>query len=220
MKKRLLGWIMLSLMCLSSMADDISGVILKNGKPKKGITVWMKKADKAVETDKEGRFFFTNVFEGDTLQIIVSAKSDAKILLRDWRQITVNLEKKKYTVNDGKSENTYEYVVLSPLRVGDGVTHEMIMRSGLRTIPDLIRNYISGVVVTSDGGSSKVQIHGISSVNSGTDPLVVLDGVALQGVDLDTLIPVEEIANLRVIKDGSGYGVRGANGVIEISTLK
>ena len=199
MKKRLLGWIMLSLMCLSSMADDISGVILKNGKPKKGITVWMKKADKAVETDKEGRFFFTNVFEGDTLQITVSAKSDAKILLRDWRQITVNLEKKKYTVNDGKSENTYEYVVLSPLRVGDGV---------------------SGVVVTSDGGSSKVQIHGISSVNSGTDPLVVLDGVALQGVDLDTLIPVEEIANLRVIKDGSGYGVRGANGVIEISTLK
>ena len=94
MKKRLLGWIMLSLMCLSSMADDISGVILKNGKPKKGITVWMKKADKAVETDKEGRFFFTNVFEGDTLQITVSAKSDAKILLRDWRQITVNLEKK------------------------------------------------------------------------------------------------------------------------------
>ncbi|MBO6254297.1 MAG: TonB-dependent receptor plug domain-containing protein, partial [Bacteroidaceae bacterium] len=184
MKKRLLGWIMLSLMCLSSMADDISGVILKNGKPKKGITVWMKKADKAVETDKEGKFFFTNVYEGDTLQITVSAKSDAKILLRDWRQITVNLEKKKYTVNDGKSENTYEYVVLFPLRVGDGVTHEMIMRSGLRTIPDLIRNYISGVVVTSDGGSSKVQIHGISSVNSGTDPLVVLDGVALQGVDL------------------------------------
>lgn len=48
-------------MCLSSMADDISGVILKNGKPKKGITVWMKKADKAVETDKEGFSFLMSL---------------------------------------------------------------------------------------------------------------------------------------------------------------
>ena len=220
MKRTLLGWALVSLMCLPLMADDISGVILKNGKPKKGITVWMKKADQAVETDKDGKFFFSNVFDGDTLQITASAKSDAKILLRDWRKITVNLEKKNYTVNDGNSEISYDYIMLPPMKVGDGVTHEMIMRSGLRTIPDIIRNYISGVVVTSDGGSSKVQIHGISSVNSGTDPLVVLDGVALQGVDLDTLMPVEEIASLKVIKDGSGYGVRGANGVIEITTLK
>ena len=205
MKRTLLGWALVSLMCLPLMADDISGIILKNGKPKKGITVWMKKADQAVETDKDGKFFFSNVFDGDTLQITASAKSDAKILLRDWRKITVNLEKN---------------IMLPPMKVGDGVTHEMIMRSGLRSIPDIIRSYVSGVVVTSDGGSSKVQIHGISSVNSGTDPLVVLDGVALQGVDLDTLMPVEEIASLKVIKDGSGYGVRGANGVIEITTLK
>lgn len=220
MKRTLLGWALVSLMCLPLMADDISGVILKNGKPKKGITVWMKKADQAVETDKDGKFFFSNVFDGDTLQITASAKSDAKILLRDWRKITVNLEKKNYTVNDGNSEISYDYIMLPPMKVGDGVTHEMIMRSGLRSIPDIIRSYVSGVVVTSDGGSSKVQIHGISSVNSGTDPLVVLDGVALQGVDLDTLMPVEEIASLKVIKDGSGYGVRGANGVIEITTLK
>lgn len=220
MKKKLLGWILVSLICLPIMADDISGIIMKNGKPKKGITVWMKKADQAMETDKDGKFFFSNVFDGDTLQITASAKSDAKILLRDWRKITVNLEKKNYTVNDGNSEISYDYIMLPPMKVGDGVTHEMIMRSGLRSIPDIIRSYVSGVVVTSDGGSSKVQIHGISSVNSGTDPLVVLDGVALQGVDLDTLMPVEEIASLKVIKDGSGYGVRGANGVIEITTLK
>lgn len=220
MKKKLLGWILVSLICIPIMADDISGIIMKNGKPKKGITVWMKKADQAMETDKDGKFFFSNVFDGDTLQITASAKSDAKILLHDWRQITINLEKKNYTVNDGNSEISYDYIMLPPMKVGDGVTHEMIMRSGLRSIPDIIRSYVSGVVVTSDGGSSKVQIHGISSVNSGTDPLVVLDGVALQGVDLDTLMPVEEIASLKVIKDGSGYGVRGANGVIEITTLK
>lgn len=220
MKERFLGLALVSLVCFPSFADDISGVIMKNGKPKKGITVWMKKADKAMETDKEGRFFFSDVFDGDTLQITASAKSDAKILLQGWRQITVNLEKKNFTVNDGNSENTFEYIMLPTMKVGDGVTHEMIMRSGLRTIPEIIRNYVSGVVVTSSGGSSKVQVHGISSVNSGTDPLVVVDGIAMEGVDLDTLMPVEEIASLKVIKDGSGWGVRGANGVIEITTFK
>ena len=220
MVRRLLGMVLLVLMALPSTAQEISGVVLKNGKPKKGITVWLKKADKAVETDKEGRFSFNEAYRGDTLQIAATAKSDAKIILTDWKEITINLDKKNYTFNDGKGEAIGEYIVLPAMKPGEGVTHEMIMRSGLRTVPDIIRNYISGVVVLSDGGSSKVQIHGINSVNSGTDPLVVLDGVALQGVDLDTLLPVETIASLKVIKDGSGYGVRGANGVIEIETIK
>lgn len=220
MKEKLLALAFVALWCLPSMADDISGVVLKDGKPKKGITVWLKKADKAVVTDKEGKFFFSDAFAGDTLQITASAKADAKIALGDWQQITVNLGKKSFTVNDGRSEQNYEYSMLPPTKGSDGITHEMIMRSGIHTIPELIRNYVSGVVVTTDGGSSKVQIRGISSVNSGTDPLVVVDGMALDGVDLDTLMPVEEIASLKVIKEGSAYGVRGANGVIEITTIK
>lgn len=220
MIRKLIGMVLLVLMALPSTAQEISGVVLKNGKPKKGITVWLKKADKIMETDKEGRFTFTDAYRGDTLQITATAKADAKIAIADWKEITVNLEKKNYTFNDGTTETSAEYVVLPAMKPGEGVTHEMIMRSGLRTIPDIIRNYVSGVVVITDGGSTKVQVHGINSVNSGTDPLVVLDGVAIQGADLDTLVPVESIASLKVIKDGAGYGVRGANGVIEIETIK
>lgn len=220
MGKKLLCWVLLSLMCLPSMADDISGIILKNGKPKKGVNVWLKKADKAVLTDKDGRFAFSEAYANDTLVITATARADAKVVLNSWKEVTVNLGKKDFTVNFGNEEFRFDYTLLPATKTGDGVTHEMIMRSGLRTIPDIIRNYISGVVVVSDGGSSKVQVRGISSVNSGTDPLVVLDGVSLQGVDLDTLMPVEEIATLKVIKDGAEYGVRGANGVIEITTIK
>ena len=220
MKEKLLALALVAFWCLPSMADDISGVVLKDGKPKKGITVWLKKADKAMETDKEGKFFFSDAFPGDTLQITASAKADAKVVVGGWQQVTVNLGKKNYTVNNGQSEETHDYYMLAVGNSGDGVTHEMIMRSGLRTIPDIIRNYMTGVVVTTSGGSSKVQIRGISSVNSGTDPLVVLDGIAMEGVDLETLIPVEEIATIKINKSGTGWGVRGANGVIEITTIK
>ncbi|MBO7418300.1 MAG: hypothetical protein J6U14_05140 [Bacteroidaceae bacterium] len=220
MIRKYISLLFVTLMTMPSAAQEISGVVMKNGKPKKGITVWLKKADKLAETDKDGHFFFNDAFSGDTLQITATAKTDAKIILTDWKEITINLEKKNFTFNGGKGETTGEYITLPTMKPGEGVTHEMIMRSGLRTIPDIIRNYISGVVVLTDGGSTKVQVHGISSVNSGTDPLVVLDGIALQGADLDTLVPVETIASLKVIKDGAGYGVRGANGVIEIETIK
>ena len=220
MIRKLVGLVFVLLATLPSAAQEISGVVLKNGKPKKGITVWLKKADKAMETDKDGRFAFTEAYRGDTLQITATAKSDAKIVVADWKEITVNLEKKNYTFNDGTKELTAEYVVLPAMTPGEGVTHEMIMRSGLHTIPDIIRSYVSGVVVLSDGGNTKVRVHGINSINSDNDPLVVLDGVDVPGADLETLVPVENISSIKVVKDGAGYGVRGANGVIIIETIK
>ena len=38
------------------MAQGLTGTVLKKGKPKKGVVVWLKKADKSATTDKEGRF--------------------------------------------------------------------------------------------------------------------------------------------------------------------
>ena len=222
MKKRLLGWVMLSLMCLSLMADDISGIILKNGKPKKGIVVWLKGADFTVETDKTGRFKFFNVSPEDTLQVTVSMRLDVKFAVGDMKNITVNLSKNSCELDDGstKREIAYNRVMISS-NSADGVTHEMIMRSGMKTVTDILRNFMSGVIITTDNtGNSKIMIRGISSINSSTEPLVVINGAEYNGGDLDNLMPVETIATIKVNKDGSGWGVRGANGVIEITTLK
>lgn len=220
MKEKLFGLVLVSLVCLPSMADDITGVVLKNGKPKKGINVWLKNADKAVETDKEGKFYFSDVAEDDTLQITAGARIDAKFPVGDMKNITVELDKKDFVLSDGAKEQRIPYTMLPVSKSTDGVTHEMIMRSGQRTIADILRNFMTGVIVTTDGGSTKVMVRGISSINASTEPLVVLDGIALQGADIENLVPVEEIAVIKVIKDGSSYGVRGANGVIEITTRK
>lgn len=76
-----------------------------------------------------------------------------------------------------------------------------------------------------------LQIDGISSLNISSQPLVVLDGVILDmGYDNQTMhdgfysnllanIPVEDIASVKVLKNGVGiYGAKGANGVILINT--
>ena len=220
MKEKLLGLFLVSFIFLPSMAEDITGIVLKNGKPKKGINVWLKKADRAVDTDKEGKFYFFDVAEDDTLLVTAGPRADAEFPVGDMKDITVNLEKKDFVVSDGTSEQRLPYIMAPLPKPSDGVTHEMIMRSGLRSVAEILKSYMTGVIVSTEGGTTKVMVRGINSINSSTEPLVVVDGMALQGADIETLVPIEEIANIRVIKDGSGYGVRGANGVIEIKTMK
>lgn len=65
---------------------------------------------------------------------------------------------------------------------------------------------------------NKVSVRGINSVNSGTDPLILVDGVECD--DLST-INVHDIENVTVLKDSAStviYGFRGSKGVILITT--
>ena len=62
-----------------------------------------------------------------------------------------------------------------------------------------------------------VRIRASVSLNSPSDPLVVVDGIPMDLSVLNT-IPVEDVSELRVLKDAGEYGVRGANGAIVIKT--
>ncbi len=80
---------------------------------------------------------------------------------------------------------------------------------------------VAGVQVSGSGPNATVTIRGISSINSGTEPLFVVNGITLAGGyrAAHETIPVHNIKSIRVLKspaDTGLYGVRGANGVIEI----
>lgn len=81
---------------------------------------------------------------------------------------------------------------------------------------EYLRGRVAGVMVTPD---NKILIRGINSINSSTDPLILVDGV--ETADLSTINP-QDVQSVDVIKDGSSsiYGMRGANGVILITTRK
>jgi TonB-dependent SusC/RagA subfamily outer membrane receptor len=65
-------------------------------------------------------------------------------------------------------------------------------------------------------------IRGTNSINSGTAPLYILDGVPISASDFNTINPAD-IESLSVLKDASStsiYGARAANGVIVITTKR
>jgi TonB-linked SusC/RagA family outer membrane protein len=72
------------------------------------------------------------------------------------------------------------------------------------------------------GVSPSVRIRGITSLQGGNDPLVVVDGI--QGnLDLLNQVPPSEIASVDILKDASAtaiYGSRGAPGVILVTTKR
>ncbi|MDT3357040.1 MAG: TonB-dependent receptor plug domain-containing protein [Bacteroidota bacterium] len=88
-------------------------------------------------------------------------------------------------------------------------------------IYDYIRGRVPGVTVLKVGqNGGKIIIRGLGSINSSTDPLMLVDGVEV--TDLSYINP-SDVKSIDVLKDAAScaiYGARGANGVILISTKK
>lgn len=72
------------------------------------------------------------------------------------------------------------------------------------------------------GAVANFKIRGINSINAGTEPLFILDGVAVSSEDFSAINP-SDIESVSVLKDASStsiYGARAANGVIVITTKR
>lgn len=89
-----------------------------------------------------------------------------------------------------------------------------------------LQGQVSGLTVLANSGepsaSASITIRGTNSINSGTAPLYILDGVAISASDFNTINPAD-IESMSVLKDASStsiYGARAANGVIVITTKR
>lgn len=89
-----------------------------------------------------------------------------------------------------------------------------------------LQGQVAGLSVMSSSGepstAATIIIRGTNSINSGTAPLYILDGVPISSSDFNTINPAD-IENLSVLKDASStsiYGARAANGVIVITTKR
>ena len=104
------------------------------------------------------------------------------------------------------------------------VTADDIERNPGTPIEKIIEAKIPGIQVTrTNGGAVAIRIRGTSSIYGNNNPLFVIDGTPLEagpGGALNGVNPYD-IDTIRVLKDPADtgiYGVRGANGVIVITT--
>lgn len=105
------------------------------------------------------------------------------------------------------------------------VTAEGIRRASGHSLEEILEGRVSGVSVLRTSNGIAVRIRGYSSMLGGNEPLYVLDGIPINPGPGGALIGLSpnDIESIKVLKDPSStalYGVRGANGVVLITTKR
>lgn len=194
----------------------------ERGEPVIGANIMEKGTTNATMTDIEGRFSL-QVPENVVIQITYIGYLTQEVNTGNKTKIEILLKE------DAKSLN--EVVV-----VGAGTQKKIsvtgaiasVKGSDLRTtsssLTSALAGKLAGLVSYTNSGepgkASEFYIRGIGTFGGRTTPLILLDDVEISSGDLNR-IPAEIIQSFTILKDASAtaiYGVRGANGVMLITT--
>ncbi len=188
------------------------------------LTFSVRSGETGTITDTDGKFSITVEGLGGVLDFSYIGYKSQEVALVGQTSINVTLQPDNEVLDEvvvvGYGSQRKESVVgaISTL----DVTKLIVPTSNLSTA---LAGQLSGIVAMSRSGepgknsAADFYIRGVSSFTGNTSPLVLVDGVER---DLD-LVDTEDIASFSILKDASAsavYGVRGANGVILITTKK
>lgn len=195
-----------------------------------GATVRVVGADGGTVTDFEGKFSL-KCKQGADLQIsyvgyqtkTVKATPQLEIILEEDAAVLDNVVVIGYGVAK-KNDLTGSVTAIKP----DEKNHGLITSA-----QDMLQGKVAGVNVNSGSGApgegAQIRIRGGASLNASNDPLIVIDGMAMdnnatKGMSNPlSLVNPNDIESFTVLKDASAtaiYGSRGSNGVIIITTKK
>lgn len=199
------------------------------GEPVIGANVIAKGTTTGTITDFDGNFTL-NVPQNSILSITfvgykaaeIKAAPSVMVTLEDDSQVLDAVVVVGYgTVK--KNDLTGSVTAIKPDKISKGVT---------TSAQDMITGKIAGVNVISSGtpgGGATIRIRGGSSLNAKNDPLIVIDGLAMDNSGVQGLtnplamVNPNDIETFTVLKDASAtaiYGSRASNGVIIIQTKK
>jgi uncharacterized protein YfaS (alpha-2-macroglobulin family) len=113
-------------------------------------------------------------------------------------------------------------VVMADSTVSSFTVYDRPNASFIQTLQGQVPGVKIQTVSGQPGSNSLIQLRGVASINSNTEPLIVVDGIPITEAEFRNIDPYS-IRETAVLKDAAGtaiYGNRGANVVIIISTKK
>ena len=197
-------------------------VVDEKGAGLPGVNVVIKGGSNGAQTDAGGKFSLS-VPEGTTLVFSFVGYTSQEVVVGSQTTINISLAPDAKALNEvvvvGYGTQRRQDLTGAVARV-DGTE---IVNQPVQTATQALQGKIAGVQIISDGtpnSQPKVRIRGTGTLLAGAEPLYVVDGV--QTTDIRNLSNAD-IASIDVLKDASAaaiYGVRGANGVIIVTTKK
>ena len=203
-------------------AKTIQGVVLDEaGIPVIGANVVEKGTTNGTITDLDGNFTLT-VSSGAILQITYIGYQTQEITVGNQSVISVTLKDDSQALDEVV---VVGYGTMEKKQVTSAVTSvsakDLMVGVSGSDISTALQGKVSGLIMNNLGSANAAttfQLRGMTSINSGRSPLIVIDG--FPGGDIRSLTQ-EDIKSIDILKDGSAgaiYGTRAASGVILITT--
>lgn len=185
-----------------------------------GATVLIKGKTMAVSTAADGTFSITSS-PGETLVISYVGYKDAELVLDQQLNIQVQLTPLLVNLNEVLVTGYTRQRIKDIAGSIASVKPRDLTSLPVGTTDNMLQGRVAGLTVITSGepgAPANIRIHGIGNFGDVT-PLYIIDGV--QG-NINSINPYD-IESLQVLKDAAAfsiYGVRGANGVIVITTRR
>lgn len=229
----LLLWVVGMLLSVQVFAQGLTvkGVVKDNtGMGVIGANILVKGTTNGTITDFDGNFTL-EAKKGDVIVISfigyktqeVPAAATLNVTLQDDAEVLDDVVVIGYG-SVKKNDATGSVTAIKPDELSKGIT---------TNAQDMLTGKVAGVSVISNdgtpGGGAQIRIRGGSSLNASNDPLIVIDGLAIDNSGIKgmsnglSMVNPEDIETFTVLKDASAtaiYGSRASNGVIIITTKK
>ncbi len=203
---------------------SVSGVVTdEGGNTLPGVNVFEKGTTNGTITDLDGRYRL-NVQNGATITFSFMGYDEQEFTVSGTKQINVVLKESTQEIEEVVVVGYGQQKKASVVGAITQTTGEQLQRAA--GVPDLgqaLTGNLPGLVTMQSTGlpgqeNPDIVVRGSSSWNSSA-PLVLVDGIERPMSSVD----VNSVASISVLKDASAtaiYGVKGANGVIIITTKR
>ncbi len=212
----------------SDMLTTITGRVFdEEGEPAIGASVRIKGAEGGVVTDVDGNFTLRGKFTPST-QIEVSYVGMKPVTMRagSGKDLAIHLTTDANMLNEvvAVGYGTQKRVNLTGAVATVDVNKQLGSRP-LTNTTNALQGAVPGLRVTAangkPGNKSSMQIRqALGSINGSTEPLILVDQVEINDLSLINPDDIESISVLKDAASASIYGVRGAFGVVLITTKK
>lgn len=200
----------------------VTGIVIdETDTPMPGVIVVIKGSARGVLTDVDGTFEI-DVTASEILRFTFLGYTDFEVPVKDKSTIRVKMQLKTdelaevQVVAYGKQKKESVIGSISTVSVSN-------LRTPVGKISTSLAGQLPGIVAVQRSGepgtSADFWIRGISTFGSHKSPLVLVDGIE-RSMDL---VDPEDIESFSILKDATAtavYGVRGANGIILITTKR
>ena len=210
---------------LAQSPNSIGGrVVDENGEPIIGAQVKVKGTPTGTVTNVDGEFTLPATIKRGT-EIVINYLGMEPQTLKAAPGMKISLRSEDRQLDEVIVVAYGEQKKSSFTGSAGIVDSKALEKRQVNNVMDALQGNVAGLQSFQSSGSPdaapEFRIRGISSLNAGNDPLIVLDGVPYDGA-WNSINP-NDVASITVLKDAASnalYGARGANGVIIVTTKK